>query len=494
MHDHPAPIRLLEVDTQVLPTRTRFPFRYGIAAMTTAPHLILRARFEVNGKASVGITSDGLPPKWFTKNPDTSFGQELPDMLDAIGHAVAGAMDIGGSGDFFTWWQQLVEGQKSWAKSRGVPPLLAQLGTSLIERAGLDALCRALGMPLSVAVAEHRLGLHLDQIHNGLKAHFLPPPCVDTGVFVRHTVGLADPLTDGDIPAEDRADDGLPQSLEANIDAYGLSYFKIKICGQLDTDLARLTELACMLRSKVPGYRYTLDGNEQYKTLADFREHWQVFQEYDELRDFLSPDHLLFVEQPVHRDSALDDSVSSDIENWPEAPPLIIDESDAELGSTSRALELGYSGTSHKNCKGVVKGIANAALLAQCRAENPERPAILSGEDLANLGPIALQQDLAAMQLLGIRHVERNGHHYFPGLSAWPLVVQAAALHHHGDLYRRHRHPGGREFPVLNVRDGRLDLRSVAAAPFGTAFRLDEIDEQASWLPFDQLKVSDLVI
>ena len=494
MHDQIPSVRLLSVDTHVLPTRTRFPFRYGIAAMTTAPHLILRARFEINGIPTVGITSEGLPPKWFTKNPDTTFEQDLPDMLEAISHAITAAIDIGKRRSFFRWWRRLIKQQKSWAREAGIPPLLAQLGTALIERAGLDSLCRALNEPLSVAVAEHRLGLRLDRLHKDLDANFLPPPSVDASVHARHTVGLADPLTDADIPNEDRADDGLPQSLEANIDAYGLSYFKIKICGQLDTDLERLTALTDILRRKAPGYRYTLDGNEQYKTLAEFREHWQAFHDHPPLIDFLSSAHLLFVEQPVHRDHALDDRVATELENWPGAPPLIIDESDSDLSSASRALELGYSGTSHKNCKGVIKGMANCALLAERRARNPDQPAILSGEDLANLGPIALQQDLAAMQLLGIRHVERNGHHYFPGLSAWPESIQAATLRDHSDLYRVHTHPDGRTLPTLNVRNGELDLRSVMSAPFGTAFQVDEMEPDWEWKPFAELKVADLII
>lgn len=486
----PNTIRLVDVDCHVLPTRTRFPFRYGIAAMTSAPHLFLRAKFMINGHQSIGIASEGLPPKWFTKTPDTTFEQDLADMLATIRHATLAAIESGDAAHFFAWWQTVYAAQDEWAKSSSIPPLLAHLGTSLIERAGLDALCRALNCPLSVALAQHQLGLQLDAVHDGLEATFLPPPSIETTVFARHTIGLTDPLTDADIVDEDRADDGLPQSLEACIDAYGLRYFKIKICGQLDTDLARLIWLSEILDAKCPDYRYTLDGNEQYQTLGEFRQHWQAFHDQPELESFLSDQHLLFVEQPVHRDCALDDNIATDFENWRDAPLLIIDESDAELGSAARALELGYSGTSHKNCKGVIKGIANAALLAKRRSANPQRPAILSGEDLANLGPVALQQDLAVMQLLGIKHVERNGHHYFPGLSAYPEEVQSAALDQHGDLYRSHQG----KFPSLDIRDGRIDVGSVARAPFGTAFRIDEIASGWDWTNFAELSAEDLII
>ena len=51
----------------VLPTRTRFPFRYGIASMTDVPQVFLRAQISVEGKRQAGLAAEGLPPKWFTK-------------------------------------------------------------------------------------------------------------------------------------------------------------------------------------------------------------------------------------------------------------------------------------------------------------------------------------------------------------------------------------------------------------------------------------------
>src|SRR6185295_2916354 len=52
-------------------TRTRFPFRYGIASMTDVPHLFVRTTVTLAEKSSFGLSSEGLPPKWFTKNPAT---------------------------------------------------------------------------------------------------------------------------------------------------------------------------------------------------------------------------------------------------------------------------------------------------------------------------------------------------------------------------------------------------------------------------------------
>ena len=148
---------------------------------------------------------------------------------------------------------------------------------------------------------------------------------------------------------------------------------------------------------------------------------------------------------------------------------MIIDESDGTLTSAAEALELGYAGTSHKNCKGIFKGVASACLIADRRKKDPGRRYVLSSEDLGNVGPVALLQDLAVAACLGVGHTERNGHHYFTGLSMYPRDVQEQVLQNHGGLYRRHDDG----FPTLDVRGGRLDIGSVVAAPFGYGFELD---------------------
>jgi hypothetical protein len=114
-----------------------------------------------------------------------------------------------------------------------------------------------------------------------------------------------------------------------------------------------------------------------------------------------------------------------------------------------------------------VKGIANACLLAKRRREG--KCSALTGEDLCTLGPLALIQDLTMMSLLGIEHVERNGHHYYRGLSMFPRDWQESILEHHDDLYERHPE----NFPSLKIRNGKLALSSINQAPFGVKPLLD---------------------
>ena len=44
----------------------------------------------------------------------------------------------------------------------------------------------------------------------------------------------------------------------------------------------------------------------------------------------------------------------------------------------------------------------------------------MSAEDLTTLAGVSVQQDLALVSLLGLDHVERNGHHFIDGMSFAP--------------------------------------------------------------------------
>ena len=454
----------------VLNTRTRFPFRYGIASMTDVPHLFVRTRVTAGARSAWGVTAEGLPPKWFTKNPATTFEQDLPEMLDVTGHATRLAEEIAQVPlSFFDLWRELDRQQTLWAESSRIPPLLATLGVSLAERAVLDGLCRLTGEPVHRMIAADRLGLRMGEVYPELgtaQPHdLLDPRPLDT-CFVRHTIGLGDALAPADLTPDDRVDDGLPQDLETSIRAYGLRYFKVKLSGVGERDFPRLRALASLLERETGGsFFITLDGNENFHDFGVFREFWQEAASQAVLKDLWR--RIIVVEQPVHRDRALGDDVAAGLRSWADRPPLIVDESDGAVGDVPHALELGYAGASYKNCKGLVKGLANACLLAKRRRE--DRPGVLTGEDLCTLGPFAMLQDLAMMALLGIAHVERNGHHYYRGLSMFPAEWQQAMVTAHGDLYARH--PDG--FACLQIHGGALRLASANAAPFGVETALD---------------------
>jgi len=475
----PAPVRIRRCRLYETRLETRLPFRYGIATVTDLPHVFVRVEADVDGRPSVGLAADHLPPKWFTKNPATSPDADIAELWMVVKNAARLAEGIGGGDSVFAVWRKLYDAQAAWGAGENLAPLLSGFGTSLVERALIDAFCRATGRTFAQALHTGALGVRLGELHPELTgqapADLLPSLAAPLPrVVVRHTVGLSDPLRDEDIAPDARLADGLPQSLVEAVEVYGLRHFKLKVSGDPARDVDRLRAVAPVLaRHAPPDYAFSLDGNEGYKTPQAFKEFWDDLSAAPDLQDFRG--HLLFVEQPLHRDVALSDEFGALNAGWPDRPPVIIDESDAEIESLARALSLGYAGTSHKNCKGVFKGVANACLIAYRRRSSPApgggAPALMmSGEDLSNVGPVSLQQDLAVQAALGISSVERNGQHYFAGLSGFPAAIQAQALARHPDLY--HANPVG-GWPTMTITDGQASLASVNAAPFGTDFTLD---------------------
>lgn len=459
-----------------LELRARMPFRYGIATMTDVPQLIARLTFDLDGKAETGLAADLLPPKWFTKDPARGLADEIGEMLRVIRAAVRHAHGIRAA-SAFEFWRELYAAQTAWAAPEKLPPLLANFGTSFVERALIHAVCRARKATLAGALRENFLGIDLGAIEPQLRGtsprDYLPavPPAE---VFARHTVGLSDPITVGDLAVGERVDDGLPQTLDKVIRFYGQRHFKIKINGEAARDRERLERMAAVLTAECGGdFAFSLDGNESFHDVAAFADYFRGLRTVPALRDFWA--RLMYVEQPWHRSVALAPAIGELARAWPDRPPIIIDESDAELASLPTALELGYAGTSHKNCKGVFKSVVNAGLLAQRRAAG--LPTVLSGEDLGNVGPISTLQDLAAQAALGVTSVERNGHHYFAGLAQFPGALQKHALAQHGDLYIR----AGvgpvagpmSDWPRLDIQRGGLALGSVNAAAFGVPGEID---------------------
>ena len=467
-------IRVCQSDFFVTNTRLRMPFRYGIAEATALPHLFVKLTLEVDGKRVVGLTSEGLPPKWFRKDPQQTFRDELGEMLHVIETACDIASEIGERDTVFDLWQELYAGQMRWSIEESYPPLLWSLGPALVERAVIDGFCRARGLPFHQAVRENLLGIRLSEMHVQLgdaQPADLLPHQPSAHMAVRHTVGLSDPITDADIAAGERLDDGLPQSLEASIDAYGLRYFKIKVkadqAADYSADMARLRAIAAVLEAKTAGdYHFTLDGNESFASADAFAGFCEALAGDATLAPFC--EHMLAIEQPLHRDVAMSAEAADVLEDF-EFRPIIIDESDAMVSSLPAALECGYAGVSVKNCKGVIKGIANGCLIRMLQRDDPDRQYLLTAEDLCNVGPVALMQDLASAASLGLTHIERNGHHFLRGLSFLPESLQRDVVAAHGDLYRMHE--GG--FATLKIDDGHLSLASVNAAAYGLGLDLD---------------------
>lgn len=447
------------------PLQTRMPFKYGIATMTDLPHAWVEIELTWNDQRGHGYAADHLPPKWFTKDPDADPADEIVEMKAVITEALADVCTMSATSPF-AWWQKLYALRMANSPR---PALLQHFGVSLAERAMLDAVARLEGKPLWQLIQANTLGIDLGALSPELAgrqpADFLPAEPLATATL-RHTVGLADPLRESDLTEENRLTDGLPQALETCIRHYSLLEFKLKLSGNFDADVERLRAIAEVITECAPAdFRFSLDGNENFAQPEEMTAFGERVYADATLSAFF--EHLAFIEQPIKRTVALADTAGDVRAAWPRAVPILIDESDGALEDFPRALERGYAGVSHKNCKGLFKGLRNRCLIA-ARAESApkERGWLMSGEDLANVGPIALLQDLAAQALLGNASVERNGHHYFTGLSMFPADSQQSVLEHHADLYATLLDGT----PTLRAENGHLQLASVNAAPFGLGF------------------------
>jgi L-alanine-DL-glutamate epimerase-like enolase superfamily enzyme len=320
---------------RVLPMRTRFPFQYGIASLTALPHVFVHVEMVVDGCEVHGQASEGLPPKWFTKHAEMPFELEVCEMIAVIQNASRIArLAAEHETSFGAWWQALQAEQSLWAQVRQVPGLLAGLGTSLIERAVLDGLCRVAKQPLHALLRGDSLGIDLGMVRPCLKG--ITPREVMAAeplpqLQARHTIGLADPLSEAE-PLQD----GLPHTLRECVRAYGLRFFKIKLSGKVAEDVMRLREITAILLEECGAdFHVTLDGNEQFHELEEFRDFYAQLGSEPELEPLLEA--LLLIEQPLHRDQALGESAAA-LRDWKDGPAIILDESDNTLDDLPRAL------------------------------------------------------------------------------------------------------------------------------------------------------------
>ena len=460
---------------------TRIPFRYGNTCLTRCPQAVLEATIETGGKVQRGFSGDCLPPGWFDKTPGRSFRQQIDDMLAAIALAQTAFQTLANqSVELFPCWHAAYHQVQQAASSKGINPLLASFGVSFLERAIIDALCRSAGLSLAQAVRQNILGIDAGLIHAelaGLQPRDWLPAEPSREVYVRHTIGLSDPLLSAEIPPQERVDDGFPQSVQEYIERTGTRYFKLKLCNQPDRDRQRLLTLADLAqRHYGDDYRVTLDGNEQYKQSADFQALIDLLLGTPELETLLR--NTLVIEQPLDRKIALDPQHTAGVRELCRHKPVILDESDATIESYVQAMALGYRGVSSKNCKGPIKSLLNAGLTWLRNDRGRTQQYVMTGEDLCSVGIIPTQADLCLAATLGLTHVERNGHHYHPGLSYLPLAQRQAALAEHSDFYEL-------QHGVISprVQQGKFQIASLQCVGFGFAVLpdFDALTASSDW-------------
>lgn len=448
-----------EIELYERPVVLRLPFKFGVVTLRQCPQAFVRARIEfADGKSAWGAAAEMMAPKWFDKNLQVSNEDNFEQLRDVLRIARDGYLGDAAPATAFGHFARHHDSHLAAATARGYNPLLASYGPALVDRAVLDALCRVQGVSFAAAMQGNLAGIgasrpefaafDFDRFLAGLE----PGATIEA----RHTVGMVDAITAADLT--ERVNDGLPETLEEVIAAWGHRYFKLKVGGQLAADLARLQAIAAVLDRLKEPYFVSLDGNEQYADVQGVAELVAAIRFRPALARLWNS--ILFIEQPIARKLALE----ADLSRANLGKPVIIDESDGELDTFVRAREHGYEGVSSKTCKGFYKSLLNAARCARWSAQEGTARYFMSAEDLTTQAGLSVQQDLALVSLLGISHVERNGHYYVNGMAAQPPTEQAAFLAAHPDVYER-SHGAVR----LKIKNGRIALGSLRCAGYASA-------------------------
>lgn len=458
--------RLEEIEFCERDVRLRMPFRFGVVTLTHAPQAFARAQIALpDGRTAWGAAAELLAPKWFDKNLALTNEQNFDQLRTAL-HLARDLYLDGRSRTAFGHFAAHYADQIAGGAPHDLNPLVASYGPALIDRAALDALCRALGVSFYDAVRTNATGIAPQSLlpeFSGFDIdRFLDGLAPRDRVAARHTVGLVDPITAADLRPDQRVNDGLPETLEEVIAAYGHAWFKLKVGGDIVADIERLSAVAAVLDRTGAPYRSTLDGNEQYDDVDAVLALWRKMKEAPRLKRLATS--VAFIEQPINRKTALDRDVSA----LSAHRPVIIDESDSTLDAFANARALGYAGVSSKTCKNLYKSLINAARCAMWNGATGAARYFMSGEDLTTQAGLAVQQDLALVSLLGLNHVERNGHHYVKGMAGLSEREQAAFLDGHPDLY--HRSAGTAR---LTIRGGELATASLKCVGFASSAHPD---------------------
>lgn len=437
-------LRITAIDFFERPVRLRLPFGFGVVTLRECSQAFVRVTAEAGGRTVQGATAELLLPKWFDKSPALTNEQNAEQLRIALRTARESYLSERQAQTVWTLSREAGAASTKRLVALGLPPLAAQYGRALIDKALADAALRHASTDWVHGVSAGLLG---DPYYRHLAWARLPK------VQVRHTVGLADVISGPALTPGTDAAGALPETLDSVIRQQGIRFFKIKLSGDLHADIDRLKHIHSVLQEHAaPTWRVTLDGNENFSSPEHIREFWRVAGDDATVSGILG--RTLLLEQPLARSVAL----ATPIADCGVDVPVIIDESGSSDEAFEVALGLGYRGISTKSCKGLFTSMHSASIVAQ------RKDLILSGEDLMCQAGLAVQQDTLLASSLGASHIERNGHHFVGGFGTAPQQESSAFARAHPDLYVDDRH-GVR----LRISDGDINISSLHVSGFGSA-------------------------
>jgi hypothetical protein len=437
-------VKSIELSERRVPFR--HPFRFGAVTVNEAPQIFVHVTIEVDGQRSTGAAAELMVPKWFNKDAGLSAGDTIDQLRQSAAIARTLYLEHTAPDTAFGLHAARNGTQVAACGKAGIPPLAANFGTAEIDKAILDALLRAArtdfftGMRDNVAGLDRRLTPDLDDT---AVSDFLTGRKVSQRIAVRYTIGMLDTL------------DSVREAIRVKY-----RFFKIKLCGDPEKDRVRLSELAALLGDS--DYQATLDANEQYRSIGDLDTLVKALQTDTALRAFAG--RLLYIEQPFARENTW----NFDLRSLATTVAFIIDEADDSYDAFPRAKILGYRGVSSKSCKGLYKSLLNGARAARWNKAGGDF--FISAEDLTCQAGLAIQQDNALVAFHGLKHAERNGHHYVDGFANTPALEAESFLAAHSDLYEK-----SDGIVRLAVHDGTVTTESLAVPGFACALQPGDI-------------------
>ena len=432
------------------PVQFARPFRFGAVVVNATAQAFVRVEIEVEGKGkAVGASAEFLVPKWFDKRPHLPPDATVEELRRALTIARELYLARTGFDTAFGLHAACIEAQVENCAKEDIPPLAATYGPAEIDKAILDALLRCAGVNFFDGMAQNIGGIDARlsrDLGDDEIAHFLTSRRRLKRVAIRHTVGLDDKV---------EGEGGVADAKENA----GARYFKLKLNGDPEHDVARLIRIGDALATLPHDTRVSLDANEQYADLDALGALIDRLDHDAALKPIAA--RLLYIEQPMPRDTTRTSPLGALA-----ARNFIIDEADDGYDAFPLARALGYRGISLKSCKGIYKSVINATRAAKWSAGGA--PCFVTAEDLTCQAGLAVQQDLALGALIGVSHAERNGHHYVDGFAETPAAEAEAFLSAHPDLYTSE---GGKV--RLAIHDGDLLTGSLTAPGFATSVHPD---------------------
>ena len=163
-------IRVRGVELFRSSARARLPFGFGAVTVRELTLLDVRVRIEVGGRRVEGWAADCAVPRWFRKDVARSVDDDVAELITSVWSARECFLRHGAEEHtlFALWWRVYRE------RVDALPPdhagrLVQGFGVALIERALIDAVCRAAEVGFHAALRDGRFGFEPAIVRDDLR-------------------------------------------------------------------------------------------------------------------------------------------------------------------------------------------------------------------------------------------------------------------------------------------------------------------------------------